>query len=517
MKSVNMKKCNYLACAHRVALLAGIWVTATVLLVAQSRTTSLTGLISDPKTLPVPKATVLVSNQATGVTITLQTNGEGLYQVDDLVPGSYRVEVSAPGFKTEVRAGLLLETGQTGRFDAVLQVGEVNETVEITDAAPLLQTEGSELVGEIVTDRQLDYLPDSDRKFPTLFSLSALTTSAGEQSFGHSYPVMAGSGAEGTNTGFYLNGGQSVDVASVSPVYAFSTQFVAEFTMVTNSTSAQYEGNNAVQLTTKGGTNAFHGNGNFYIQDAALNTTPWGSAVNLPFRDDEWGVQLGGPIRKNKTFFFAGYQRATYDQTLPAFLTMPTTSQIGGDFSETVDANGNVIPIYDPATTVCSGGTCTRQQFPGNIIPPDRVDPVAAKILGFFPAPTQQGTIGGGNNYVTTRATSQATPMYSVRVDQQWNNTDRTFVSLNNNNFLATYPSGFHEVGFRDADNLASNVNCRMYQLTATNDYTPNPHWMLDTSFALQGFWQEYVDDGYNKGFPAQLGLHRNSKLLQFS
>jgi hypothetical protein len=504
----NMKSCISLGSAYRAALIVCLLGTATTLLVAQSRTTSLTGLISDTQSLPLSGANVLVSNQATGVTIKSQTDAAGMYQVENLTPGSYRLEVSSPGFSTAVRTGLLLETGQTGRLDVALKVGDIKETVTVSAAAPLLQTEGAELVGQTVMRRELEYAPNSDRKFPSLLALSALTQSTGEQAFGHAYPTLAGTG--GSNTGFYLNGGQTVDVASVSPVYSFSTEFVDEFKVVANNASAQYEGDKTIQLTTKSGTNKFHGGGNFFIQDAALNAVSWGSKTKLPFREDEWGVQLGGPLRKNKTFFFAGIQRATFTQTLPAFLTMPTALQKNGDFSQTFDGSGNLIKIYDPVTTrpdPSNPAVLIRDQFPGNVIPSNRVDPVAAQIISFFPDPNHQGTIAGGNNYQANRKTTHVTPMYAFRLDQQWSNNDRTFASFNNNDFLASYPSVFGVVGFNDADNQANTEHFKMYQVTITNTYSPNARWMLDTSFALQGFWQQYVDAGYNKGFPAKLGL----------
>jgi hypothetical protein len=481
---------------------------SAVLLVAQSRMSTITGLISDPQRLPVPGAAVSVTNEATGVTIQTQANNAGMYRVENLIPGSYRVGVSSPGFKTVVRTGLTLETGQIGRFDAALAVGDVKQTVSVIGSPALLQTESSEVVSQTVAPRELEYIPNVDRKYPTLLGLSALTTGTGEQTFGHAYPTIGGS--VGNNTGFYLNGAQATDPAGVGFLYSFSAEFVGEFKVIPNSASAQYEGDKVIQVVTKSGANEFHGQGNFFIQDAAFNANQWGAPKKLPFRDDELGFQLGGPIKKNKTFFFGGYQRARFNQNLPAFLTVPTQLQKQGDFSKTFDATGDLIKIYDPATTrpdPNNPGSSIRDQFPGNVIPQGQIDPVAAKILSFFPDPNQAGTITGGLNYLATRNTTHTTPMYNFRLDQQWNNQDRTFASFNRHDFGAAYPSIFGIQGFNDFDGQANSEQFQMLQITATNTYVPSPQWVLDTSFAWMAFSQEYRDAGYNKGFPETLGL----------
>ena len=232
-----------------------------------------------------------------------------------------------------------------------------------------------------------------------------------------------------------------MDPGGSQVVSATNREFVEEFRMVANSFSAEFKGGKVFAVSTKSGGNDFHGGGNFLIMDDNLNATPWGATSVLPFRETEWGLQLGGPIVKNKTHFFVGFQRTRFDQNFPVFLTIPTPAQIGGDFSQTLNADGGLIQIYDPATTRPDPSDPTsliRDPFPGNSIPSSRFDSVAVNMLGFYPRADPAGhgsrvvgtsTANGrrtrrshnGTTGSTTNGTKNIRPMVFMLRPTRWN------------------------------------------------------------------------------------------------
>ena len=473
---------------------------------AQSRNVELTGLVMDAQGAVIPGADVTVTNEATGVAIATKTNDTGSYRVGNLLPGPYRVEVSVSGFKSFVREGFTLQVAQIGRLDATLEVGDVTEQVTVTGEAPQLKTESAEALSHVVSQRELRRLPDPKRKWDSLIALSALAKSNSQAGWMHGQVSMAGT--DSTVSSFYMNGAQANDFVGNMPIWGFSSEFVEEFSMVANGFSAEFTGPHAISVISKSGTNRFHGGANYFIQDDSLNANPWGASSLLPFRETEWGFALGGPIVKNKTHFFAGFQRVRSTRSSPAFLTIPTPLQIRGDFSQTLDAGGSLIPIYDPATTrsdPSNPGNFIRDPFPGNMITPARFDSVGSNILSFYPSPNLPGTITGATNFEAERKVLETTPQGNYRVDHQWNERHRTFGSHVLQTFVNANPSVYGVEGVSDVALQTTDTNGFIVNLGHT--YVPNPTWVLDTSFMTTRFHGLFGSEGFDFGYPEQLGL----------
>ncbi len=460
---------------------------------AQSRTAEITGVVTDSQHSVVSGAAVDVSNEATGVKVSTRTNEAGIYRIQDLTSGTYRVEASLPGFQKLVQTGFLLQTGQIGRLDVTLQVGEVTQSVEVTAAAPLMQTETSE-VSRSVVSREMQYQPNLNRDFSTLLSRNALAINGQAGSYGH-------------GLGFYVNGAQQQRRDDSSPSdFNATVDVVKELRILSNGFSAEFKGPAAIILETKSGTNQYHGTGYFYIRDQVLNANPWGAQTKLPFRQTDPGFTFGGPIIKNKTFFFGGYQRRRTVSASPLFLTVPTLQQRRGDFSRTFNSAGSLIRIYDPSTTrtdPANPGNSIRDPFPGNIIPASQFDPVGANVLGYYAEPNQAGTITGALNYLTDQTSTTIAPQFNLRVDHQWNDRHRTFGS-----WVGTQSSQEFTNIWPNPGTDGSRPN-RQFGRTYTfgHIYNPNPRWVLETTYSmLDRRYQESLASR-SFGYPRKIGL----------
>ena len=466
-------------------------------LFAQSRQAEIIGVITDTSGAVIVGAELSIVNDATGVRVSTISNEAGFYRIQNLITGAYRVEVSSPGFKSFVGSGVVLEVGQIARVDATLEIGQVTEMVEVSAEVPLLQTETSN-TDRVVLRRDMQYQPNLNRSFNSLLTRTAIFA-------GQSDNQYAGSNRHGT--GFYINGAQQQRRDDSSPIdWNSTTDFIQEVKVLINGYSAEFKGPQAVVVETKSGTNEFHGSAYFWIRDRSLNANPWGASSQLPFRQTEPGFTLGGPIVKNKTHFFVHYQRRNIKQERPNFLTVPTLLQRDGDFSETFTSGGELIPIFDPATTSAAAdgsGTQIRDRFLNNTIPLDRLDPVGSNILSFYSKPNEPGTITGALNYFTEQETISTNPQYNARIDHYWSEHSRTHGTVVGIISRTEIDSLFDNPG--TSGERPSNYPTRTYTIGHT--YTPKPNWVVDTNFSmLQREWSG-PNNGWNLGYPEQLGL----------
>ena len=374
-------------------LLASLWIASPV--GAQIGAGALAGDVVDQAGAAVPGATVTVTAVGTNLSRTAVTSQNGGYVVPGLAPGSYRVRVELSGFRPLTREAIRLATGETVRVDLQLQLGALTEAITVTADAPLLRSETSGL-GHVVDNRRVVDLPLNGRSFITLASLVpgvALPPPPAAP-----LPRING-GRPRTNE--YLFDGISVLQPEPGQVAFFpNVDAIQEFKIESNSPPAEFGRFNGgvVNLTTKSGSNAFRGTAFEFFRNEALNARNFFASTNPvkpQFRRNQFGGVAGGPVRRDRTFFFVDYQgqRQTIGRTVIS--TVPTLLQRQGVFTEAIA--GRVPAIYDPATTVITGpGVATRSQFPGNTIPVQRIDPVARTLLERYPLPTSAGT---ANNY----------------------------------------------------------------------------------------------------------------------
>ncbi len=380
---------------------------------AQIGAAAVAGDVVDQAGAPVPGATVTLVAAGTHRSRTVITGQEGVYSVHGLEPGSYTVRVELTGFRPLTREGVQLATGETVRLDVRLELGGLTEAITVKADAPLLRS-GTSGLGQVIDTRKLSDLPLNGRSFITLAGLApgvALPP-------GSSLPRING-GRPRTNE--YLFDGISVLQPEPGQVAFFpNIDAVQEFKIESNSPPAEFGRFNGgvVNLTTRSGSNTFHGTGFEFFRHEALNARnvfASGTQARPRFRRNQFGGVVGGPISRNQTFFFADYQgqRQTIGRTVIS--TVPTRLQREGVFTEPI--GGRVPAIYDPATTAPGvAGSSPRSPFPGNTIPADRMDPVARALLERYPLPTNAGT---ANNYRRTDNEGVDQDQFSLRLDHR--------------------------------------------------------------------------------------------------
>lgn len=391
---------------------------------AQSR---LTGTVKDSSGAVVPGAEVVVRNVQTGQATSAQTNQSGVYSVSFLNPGQYEVSCEQAGFKRFVRAGIVLETGTTSAIDITLDVGQLSDVISVTASVPLLESESGAL-GQLVENQMILNMPIQSRRVGALVRLMGNITFTGEEG-GQSIPRFSVAGGRSYNQMWHLDGGVAQNQANGSPQLSLNppNESLQEFKVLANNYPAEYgrSGSGLIVMTTRAGTNEFHGAAYDWLRNDKLNARTFFSAAKAPLRYNIFGGSLGGPIRKNKTFFFFNYEGGRRRTGVTVVKTVPQPAEVNGDFSARKD-----IKVLDPATRV---GTTAAQPFAGNLIPANRIDPIGKAFAALYPAPNQPDndpTRAPSNNYRANTSDTLTQDFYTARMDHQLGEKDRLFGRL---------------------------------------------------------------------------------------
>jgi hypothetical protein len=380
---------------------------------AQVAAGEITGLVKDQAGAAVPGATITVTETRTNLQRISVSTGDGVYTAASLAPGDYRVDVELAGFKPLRREGIRLSTGEKARIDFDLSVGDIREQVTVVGDAPIVRAETASL-GTVVENEQVRQLPLNGRLFIMLAGIAP-----GVALPPNSVLPRINGGRPRTNE--YLFDGISVLQPEPGQVaYYPVVDAIQEFKIESNSPPAEFGRFNGgvVNLTTKSGANAFHGNGFAFFRNENLNATNYfqaSNAVKPDYRRNQYGGMAGGPLVKDHTFFFVDYQgqRQSIGRTVTS--NVPTLAERSGVFRQN---------IYNPATTVGN----TRQQFPNNTIPTSAMDPVALSLLDRYPLPTNTAT---ANNYSRTANEIVDQDQSDVRLDHKFaTNQDQAFGRL---------------------------------------------------------------------------------------
>jgi hypothetical protein len=397
-------------------------------------TAQISGTISDTSGGVVTTADVTVVNESTGIKWEAKSNQSGVYTVPLLQPGTYRIDVRASGFRTTSRTGVPLAVAQAAQLDFTLQVGNTSDSVTVTDTAPLLDV-SSNAIGGLVTPEKVENLPMLGRNSNALVTLvpgvratRATTTSPVLESH---YQFFSINGSRPNQSQFMLDGGNNTNLTFNGPEYSPQVEEVQEFRIQTSNFSAEYanSGGGVINVVSKGGTNEFHGSLFDYFRNDVLAANDFFSnrsgKARPMLRYNQFGGTVGGPIVKNRTFFFFAYEGLREEVPTVTITSVPTALQRTGDFSRTVSSTGQQVSLFDPTTTVADPnhpGAYLRSPFAGNVIPANRIDPVAAKIESYYPAPNSAGDPNTGlNNYFFSGPSTRSTNAYSGRVDHQLN------------------------------------------------------------------------------------------------
>jgi Carboxypeptidase regulatory-like domain len=376
---------------------------------AQTGGSELTGVVRDQAGATVPGATITVTETRTNLQRVAVTTGDGVYTAASLAPGEYRVDVELLGFKSVRREGIRLATGEKARIDVDLSIGDLSEQITVVADAPIVGAETASL-GTVVEHEQVVQLPLNGRLFIMLAAIAP-----GVALPPNSVLPRINGGRPRTNE--YLFDGISVLQPEPGQVaYYPIVDAIQEFKIESNSPPAEFGRFNGgvVNLTTKAGSNAFDGTVFEFVRNEHLNARNFFQRTNPvkpEYRRQQFGAILGGPVVKDRTFFFADYQgqRQRIGRTVTS--TVPTVLQRQGIFTEAIA--GRIPTIYDPSTTVGS----TRVPFAGNTIPKSAMDPVALALLERYPTPTSPGT---ANNYSRTGNEIDDQDQGDVRLDHKF-------------------------------------------------------------------------------------------------
>jgi len=372
---------------------------------AQEFRATVKGQVLDSSQAALPGATVTVRNQETNEVATAVTNNDGNYTIPFLRPGLYTVTVEMSGFQKYNRTDMRLEVSQVAVINAQLSVGGVTESVNVSAESPLLETSKADR-GTVIDQARIAELPLQSRSPIALATLIAGVTYNAQAIYLRPFDNGAladfsMNGGQNRNNEFLLDGApNNANQGGNNIAYVPPADAVQEFKMQTNSYDAQYgrTAGGVMNMSLKSGTNAFHGTAYEYYRRKWLDANSFllnaRSTPKVEHYLDQYGFEVDGPVKipgiyngTNKTFFMFNGER--YREGTPAaqFSSVPTPAMKTGDFSGLVDAQGRPIIIYDPATGRDVNGVWTREQFPGNIIPANRISPVAKALLQYYPDP----------------------------------------------------------------------------------------------------------------------------------
>ena len=397
---------------------------------AQTPVAEITGRVTDSSQAIVPNAELEVTNVDTGIRWRTVSNESGYYTVPLLPPGNYRITVRLQGFKPITRSGVTLVVNQVARIDFTLEVGGITQTIEVAAAAPLLESQSASL-GQAIRPRAMADLPLNGRNYLELAKLAAgvVEPSRGDRAAAGGSFVANGARAQFNN--FILDGvdnnSKILDIQNSSNVVIQpSVDALQEFKVETHNFSAEYgySAGAVINAAIKSGTNHFHGTAFEFLRNDHLDARDFfllPTNSKPPHVRNQFGGTLGGPVIRNKTFFFGSWERTRERVGRTIVRTLPTRAERNGDF--TGDA-----PIFDPSTTRPNpnGTGFIRSPFsPANIIPSTSIDSVAAGIVALLPDPNLPGKV---NNFVASPSQRDRRDQYDFRGDQSFSDKDKLYL-----------------------------------------------------------------------------------------
>ncbi|MGE0407075.1 MAG: carboxypeptidase regulatory-like domain-containing protein, partial [Candidatus Korobacteraceae bacterium] len=477
--------------------------------------------VTDPQGSVIPGATITLTNNATGERRTANSGADGSYRFVNLVPGNYKLEIESAGFRRYTRDQIEVNVDTIVRVDVPMQLGNLEQTVEVVGEVPILQTE-SAAVGSVVASRPVQELPLNGRNVLNLVTLAPGVVPQGgtEGSLtgknvfsGGNYQIGGGTANQSATyfDGVPVNDGYGNIVALIP-----SPDAVSEFRVQTNSNSAEFGRftGGVVNIASRSGSNNFHGNLYEYHRNKVLNAnTFFGNRAGLdrpPFVQNQFGGSIGGPIIRDKLFFFGNYEGYRNREGVLFRRTVPSLAMYGGDFS------GISTPIYDPLTQCGAYGNpaCTqaqldgdapqRQQFPGNIIPANRINPVAQRFLDFgtFASPTSSAR---QQNFEANRATGGDNDQVNVRGDYNMTENNRLLVRYTRWK-SANLPVDVFNNGASNGDPY-SPERFVTTQAAVADTYTINPTTVLDVRLGFMRWFYDRTPGHTGIDIPGTFGL----------
>jgi Carboxypeptidase regulatory-like domain/TonB dependent receptor len=395
-----------------------IWVAMTAGVALHAQSTQVSGQIVDTSQAVIAGARVTLTRVESGDQRENVSGSEGYYSFPLLLPGHYQLKVEKDGFESETRSGIVVLTATVSNVDVILKVGSEAQTVNVDASVPLLQTETS-AIANVVDNASITDLPLIDRRSQQLQKLNGFvvqTNSGANASF-------AIGGGRSDNANYFIDGGTAQNLLLGVPTPGFDppVESVQEFSVAISNYAAELgrSGGGVIQMSTRSGTNSFHGSAYEYLRNDALQAVPDFITKNPTLRYNLFGASLGGPIKKNRTQFFFNYEGRRQTIANPLSLTVPTAQELTGNFNGIIDPQTGVqVVVKDPSTGVA---------FAGNQIPTGRIDTVGLNLASFYPHIT--GTTPTAQYVVNDPATT-GVDVYVARIDHVFGDKDRIFGRL---------------------------------------------------------------------------------------
>jgi hypothetical protein len=493
---------------------------------ACAQTAQITGRIIDMSEAAVPDVQVVVTSASTGAVSKTVSNTSGVYTVPLLPIGTYAVTIQKAGFRPMRREGVTLAVDQVARLDFTLEIGQMTQSVEVTAAAPMLEQSTSSL-GQVVDSSKILSIPLNGR---SAFRLVQLTPG-----------VLASPGANGQfgdmpvnttwDSNFAINGGRSqsneVQIDGVPSTAGFFNQITTipsveatqEFKVQSNNLSAEWgrSGGGALNVSTRSGTNEFHGSVFEFLRNSAFDANEFfnnrAGRAKPPFRMNQFGGSAGGRLIRNKTFFFGDYQGSRWRRGDVFFTTVPTALERNGDFTRTLNNRGQQVAIYDPLTSRADParpGQFIRTPFAGNVIPTGRINGIAKKTLDYYPVSNTAGDASTNfNNFASNAARAVDQNSIGIRLDHTVNDRYRLFGRFARNVTDLTQPDYYSNVASPDPG-AVGRTPFRQHTFAFDNTVTLTPTQVLDVRYGFARWYQlrltrSYGFDQRSLGFPDKL------------
>ncbi|MBN8729971.1 MAG: carboxypeptidase regulatory-like domain-containing protein [Acidobacteria bacterium] len=487
---------------------------AALNLFAQVQSGTISGVVTDQQDAIITAAQVEIKNTGTNAVFRTQTNDSGNYTAPGLPIGNYEITAQLQGFKRTVRSGIRLQVNQNAQVNIRLEVGQLAESVEVTGEAPLVDT-GSATLGVVIENRRVRDLPLNGRSALALTLLNAGVisnagpTNSGFGDRGIQLSSLSINGSPNSMNNQTLDGNNNilsyVGEVGIPP----AVDAVEEFKVQSGAMSAEFgfTAGGTINLVTKSGTNQIHGTAYEFLRNDKFDARNTFAANKLPLRYNQFGASAGGPVIKDKTFVFGNWEEYRLRQSRPRITSTPIAEWRQGNFANLRNATGVLIPIYDPNTIRANpnGAGQVRDLYPGNIVPTSRFDPIARKIVDFYPAPNRvpSNAFTFAQNFQDSALTLTDWTQWNFRADHRFNESHAIFFRYTSAQHAPSGNSIFTDptVG---QDRVDDQVN-RNAVISDTYTLSPTLINNLRVGLMRQFFTFRAINGG--QGWPRKLGL----------
>lgn len=512
-----------------------IQLTLLSCLVRAQSTGSILGSVADSARASISGAVVTITETETNTKRVLTTDSGGRFVANVMQLGKYDIKVTAQGFGEAEKSGVILEAQGSPEIDFTLSPSSVSERVTV-EATPVAVETSNASLSQVVHSEQLADLPLNGRNFVELATLAPGVSTGDQPSDFFSGGAHSGSetsirgsfslsfaGSRENRTDWLFDGVDDGELTSGAIGVVPSIDALQEFNVLTSNYSIEYgtRAGPTVLLNSKSGSNQFHGTLFAFLRNTSLNASSYFSPVNPEYIRNQFGGSVGGPVQKDKTFFFFDYEGIRSVQGLPSLAQVPTALQRQGIFTESFPGAPEV-PIYDPSTTHIDAttGQVIRDQFPDNTIPQNRINPIALRMLSFLPLPNRSGVLSA--NFVDVPRETFNDNRFDIRIDHIFSETDRAFARFSRDQASVDVPDGLPGFGSQPGGYQSNEIlnnhgrnlavsETHIFSVTKINQFTAGYNRIFDHIIS--------VGDGTNwsdqLGIPnANLGTYFSSGFL---